>query len=59
MTRTRLPPLPREWLPFVRVAYGLSQLGLAIPEVKTPDQIEALPPMRVRKIPDHEQLYPS
>jgi hypothetical protein len=54
-----LNPIGREQLPFVLVAYGLSVLGLAIPEVDTPDQVEALPPMRVRKLPDHEELYPK
>ena len=54
-----LKPAPREVLPFVLVAYGLSQLGLAVPEVNTPDEIDALPPMRVRKPLDHEDLYPS
>ena len=53
-----LNPVDREALPFVLVAYGLSQLGLAIPEVNTPDEVEALPPMRIRQLPDHEDLYP-
>src|SRR5439155_13340000 len=33
-------------LPFVLVAYGLSQLGLAIPQVNTPNEITPLPQMR-------------
>jgi hypothetical protein len=33
--------------------------SLAIPEVATPDQVDALPPMRVRKFLDHEELYPT
>jgi hypothetical protein len=51
-------PVAREALPFVLVAYGLSQLGLAIPEVNTPDEVQALPPMSLRQFPDHEELYP-
>jgi hypothetical protein len=47
----------REELPFVQVAYGLSQLSLAIPEVDTPNQVEALPSMRLKKLPDHQELY--
>ena len=35
------------------------QASVRLPEVNTPDQIDALPPMRIRKLSDHEDLYPS
>jgi hypothetical protein len=50
--------VPREALPFVLVAYGLSVLAPPIPMVETPDEI---PPMRpsgptLRRL-NHEDLY--
>ena len=48
-------PIGREALPFVPVAYGLSQLGLAIPSVNTPE-ISPLPPLRRRPFIDYEDM---
>jgi hypothetical protein len=39
-------PVQPDDLPYVTVAYGLSNIGLAIPEAETPDQIPDLPPAR-------------
>lgn len=48
----------RDELPFVTVAYGLSNIGLSIPEAFTPDEV---PPMPDRNEPrarlDHEDIY--
>jgi hypothetical protein len=39
---------PKNELPFVTVAYGLSNIGLSIPEAFTPDQIPPMPEMAGR-----------
>lgn len=45
-------------LPFVAVAYGLSNIGLSIPEALTPDQIPALPNKREPQLRlDREDIY--
>ncbi len=50
--------VPKEALPFLTVAYGLSNLGLAIPEVRTPDEVDPLPSAENRRIQiDHEDIY--
>ncbi len=50
--------VPQEALPFLSVAYGLSNLGLAIPEVRTPDEIEPLPNLEDRRVQlDHADIY--
>lgn len=50
--------VPKEALPFLTVAYGLSNLGLAIPEVRTPDEIEPLSSTEQRRMQfDHEDIY--
>jgi hypothetical protein len=49
-------PLGANDLLFVLVAYGLSQLGLSIPQVNTPDEVTPLPPMRRQPFIDYEDL---
>lgn len=50
--------IPRENLPFLTVAYGLSNIGLAIPEVETPDEIPPLPSaMLIRSRLDRDDIY--
>jgi hypothetical protein len=45
-------------LPFVAVAYGLSNIGLSIPEVLTPEQIAPLPDMRKERARlDKDDIY--
>lgn len=51
-------PVPREALPFVLVAYGLSNIGLSIPKAETPDEIPPLPRMDQRREQlDHKDIY--
>jgi hypothetical protein len=50
--------LSQDELPFVTVAYGLSNIGLSIPEVFTPDQVPPMPQRtQRRKRLDHEDIY--
>ncbi len=50
--------VPPDALPFLTVAYGLSNLGLAIPEVRTPDEVLPLPRAEDRRRQlDHEDIY--
>lgn len=45
-------------LPFVTVAYGLSNIGLSIPEALTPTEVPPMPDMTERrKRLDHEDIY--
>ena len=45
-------------LPFVAVAYGLSNIGLSIPEAFTPDQIPPLPDKNERRLRlDRDDMY--
>lgn len=46
-----------EMLPFVIVAYGLSNLALAIPEAETPENIPPITPMTPRQRLTHEEIY--
>jgi len=58
LVRADAAKVSKDELPFVTVAYGLSNIGLSIPEALTPDQV---PPMREptqrRKRLDHEDIY--
>jgi hypothetical protein len=51
-------PVQTDDLPYVTVAYGLSNIGLAIPEVDTPDKIPDLPPAQaaLKKL-DLDDIY--
>jgi len=50
--------VPRNELPFVIVAYGLSNIGLSIPEVFTPDQVPPLPRSTERRVRlDRDDIY--
>jgi hypothetical protein len=50
--------VPKNELPFVTVAYGLSYIGLSIPEAFTPDQIPPLPEMpKCRMRLDRDDIY--
>jgi len=50
--------IPREDLPFLTVAYGLSNIGLAIPEVETPDEVPPLPSFEVARTRlDRDDIY--
>jgi hypothetical protein len=44
-------------LPFVNVAYGLSNLGLAVPEAETPDVIPPMVAMATHERLQHEDIY--
>lgn len=44
-------------LPFVNVAYGLSNLGLAVPEAETPDVIPPMVAMTTHERLQHEDIY--
>lgn len=45
-------------LPFMTVAYGLSNIGLSIPEALTPDNVPPMPDITERrKRLDHEDIY--
>ena len=45
-------------LPFITVAYGLSNIGLSIPEALTPDQVPPMPDRNERRDRlDHEDIY--
>jgi len=45
-------------LPFISVAYGLSNIGLSIPEAFTPDQVPPMPNQTERRVRlDHEDIY--
>lgn len=48
----------RDELPFITVAYGLSNIGLSIPEAFTPDQVQPMPDRteRITRL-DHEDIY--
>src|SRR5207249_3160143 len=51
-------PVPRDVLPFVLVAYGLSVLAPPIPTVETPDEIPPMPRSRPTVLQlNHEDLY--
>jgi len=45
-------------LAFVTAAYGLSNIGLSIPEAFTPDEVPPMPDRaeRLKRI-DHEDIY--
>jgi hypothetical protein len=45
-------------LPFITVAYGLSNIGLSIPEAFTPDEVPPMPDRteRITRL-DHEDIY--
>jgi hypothetical protein len=49
--------IPADLLPFVMVAYGLSNLGLAVPEAETPDSIPPLRPMTASERLNHMDIY--
>jgi hypothetical protein len=49
--------IPANLMPFVMVAYGLSNLGLAVPEAETPDVIPPLSRMSVQERMSHEDIY--
>jgi hypothetical protein len=44
-------------LPFVNVAYGLSNLGLAVPEAETPDTIPNMVALSTQERLQHEDIY--
>jgi hypothetical protein len=45
-------------LPFVTVTYGLSNIGLSIPEALTPDEVPPMPDrIERRNRLDHEDTY--
>jgi hypothetical protein len=44
-------------LPFVNVAYGLSNLGLAVPEAETPDTIPNMAALTTLQRLQHEDIY--
>ncbi len=44
-------------LPFVNVAYGLSNLGLAVPEAETPDTIPNMVALSTQERLRHEDIY--
>jgi hypothetical protein len=45
-------------LPFITVAYGLSNIGLSIPEAFTPDQVPSMPDRTARRDRlDNEDIY--
>src|ERR1700676_2740480 len=45
-------------LPFIAVAYGLSNIGLSIPQAFTPDQIPPLPDKNERRLRlDRDEMY--
>jgi hypothetical protein len=45
-------------LPFITVAYGLSNIGLSIPEAFTPDEVPPMPDRTERRLRlDHEDIY--
>jgi len=45
-------------LPFITVAYGLSNIGLSIPEALTPDEVPPMPDRNERLVRlDHEDIY--
>ena len=47
-----------EELPFITVAYGLSNIGLSIPEAFTPDEVPPMPDRTERRQRlDHEDIY--
>jgi hypothetical protein len=50
--------LTKSELPFVAVAYGLSNIGLSIPEAFTPDQIPPLPDKNGTRLRlDRDDMY--
>jgi len=50
--------VPKNELPFVAVAHGLSVIGLSIPEVYTPDEVPPMPEINERRERlDHEDIY--
>jgi len=44
-------------MPFLMVAYGLSNLGLAVPQAETPDRIPPLSSMSAQERLSHEDIY--
>lgn len=51
-------PVPRQVLPFVLVAYGLSVLAPPIPMVETPDEVPPMPPTEPTVLQlSHEDIY--
>ncbi len=58
LLRTDRTRVPKNELPFVTVAYGLSNIGLSIPEVFNPDQIPPMPEMAERRTRlDADDIY--
>jgi hypothetical protein len=58
LLRTDRTKVPKNELPFVTVAYGLSNIGLSIPEVFNPDQIPPMPEMSERRTRlDSDDIY--
>lgn len=49
--------IPADLLPFVMVAYGLSNLGLAVPAAETPDSIPPLRSMSAQERLSHLDIY--
>jgi hypothetical protein len=49
--------VPADLLPFVMVAYGLSNLGLAVPAAETPDSIPPLRIMSAQERLSHMDIY--
>ena len=50
--------ISKDELAFVTVAYGLSNIGLSIPEAFTPDEVPPMPDRAERqKRLDHEDIY--
>ena len=48
----------RQNLPFIAVAYGLSNIGLSIPEALTPDEVPPMPdPTELRIRLDRHDIY--
>jgi hypothetical protein len=44
-------------LPFITVAYGLSNIGLAVPEAETPDSIPPVKTMTIQERLEREDIY--
>jgi hypothetical protein len=50
LTRADGKKIRKEELPFIMVAYGLSNIGLSIPEAFTPDEVPPMPEPSERRI---------
>jgi hypothetical protein len=58
LSRADNTKVPKNELPFVAVAHGLSVIGLAIPEVYTPDEVPPMPEINERRERlDHDDIY--